>query len=119
MRLGWLCFRCNTESPICLDLLQQKVPLIGLYLKFSLQTWAGHRYGKFEFQLGHGQNVFHLTPLEQSMPLENFEEGLQTTKFPRTSTWDVLERQKYLSVGKTNIENHNLFLQWPNVFQIT
>ena len=40
--------------------------------------------GFMPFQIGHGQNVFHLTPLEQICPLKNFEVGLQTPPLPQT-----------------------------------
>ena len=37
-----------------------------------------------KFQIGHGQNVFHLTPLEQICPFKKIKMGLQALPLPLT-----------------------------------
>ena len=50
----------------------------------AVSNWAGHKWGRFKFQIGHGQYVFYLTPRKQIRPLKNFEVGLQTPQVPQT-----------------------------------
>ena len=50
---------------------------------------VGHKLGRVQFQIGHGRNVSHMTPLEQICALKIFEVGLQTPPLPKTPIWPM------------------------------
>ena len=70
----------------------------------NLCTRAGRKCGRFKFQIGHGQNVFHLIPLEQMYSFKKFKVDLQTPPLPQTS---------YMAYGKSQkLRIWILFLPW-------